>query len=120
QLLPRGDCEATGAFAPVAAHGGTIAVLYNPTDSTNEVQGREVQEAARATGQSIDIVNASNVGDFDGAFAEIMQHRASGLFVIADPFSPRRGRLLVAFAAKSGTRASYGFRDFRWGGGLMS
>jgi hypothetical protein len=37
-------------------------------------------------GQLIHVVNAGSERDFDAAFAEIMQHKASALFVIADPF----------------------------------
>jgi putative tryptophan/tyrosine transport system substrate-binding protein len=132
--LARPGANATGAinFSPVVTAkrleflrqllpaGSTIAVLYNPTDPTNEVQAREVQEAVRATGQLIEIVNASNEGDFDGAFAEIMQHRASGLFVIADPFFTSRRARLVALAAQNAIPASYAFRDFPLAGGLMS
>jgi putative ABC transport system substrate-binding protein len=100
--------------------GSTIAVLSNPTDPGNEVQAREVQEAAHATGQRIYIVNADSERNFDGAFAEIKQHHASGLFVIADPlFTSRRARL-VALAAQNAIPASYAFRDFPLAGGLMS
>ena len=100
--------------------GSMIAMLYNPTDPTNEVQAREVQEAVRATGQLIHIVNASNESDFDAAFAEITQHRASGLFVMADPFFTSRRARLVALAAQNRIPASYAFRDFPLAGGLMS
>ena len=100
--------------------GSTIAVLSNPADPNNEVAVREVQEAARATGQATYMVNADSEHNFDGAFAEITQHRASGLFVIADPlFTSRRARL-VALAAQNAIPASYAFRDFPLAGGLMS
>jgi putative tryptophan/tyrosine transport system substrate-binding protein len=132
--LARPGGNATGAvnFSPVVTAkrleflrqllptGSTIAVLSNPTDSNNEVQAREVQEAARATGQLIYIVNADNERSFDAAFAEIAQHRASGLFVIADPLFTSRRPQLVALAAKNAIPASYAFRDFPLAGGLMS
>jgi putative ABC transport system substrate-binding protein len=131
--LARPGGNATGAinFSPVLTAkrlqllrqllpaGSTIAVLSNPSPS-NEVQLRDVQEAARATGQPIQIVNAGSERDFDAAFAEIMQHRATALFVIADPlFTSRRARL-VALAAQNAIPASYAFRDFPLAGGLMS
>jgi putative ABC transport system substrate-binding protein len=132
--LARPGTNATGAinFSPVVTAkrlelfrqllpaASTIAVLSNPTDPNNEVQTREVQEAARATEQLIHLVNASSESDFDAAFAEIMQIRASGLFVTADPlFTSRRARL-VALAAQNVIPASYAFRDFPLAGGLMS
>ena len=94
----------------------TIAVLTNPTDPINEVAAKEVRDAARLTGQRIEIVAATSERDFEAAFAEIMQHHASGVFVLADPmFTSRRARL-VALAAQNALPASYAFRDFRWQG----
>jgi putative ABC transport system substrate-binding protein len=107
-------------FRQLLPLASTIAVLSNPADPNNEVVVKEVEEAARAAGQQIRIVNAANEGDFDAAFAEIMQHRASGLFVNADPlFTSRRARL-VTLAAQNAIPASYAFRDFPLAGGLMS
>jgi putative ABC transport system substrate-binding protein len=96
--LARPGTNATGAinFSPVVTAKrlelfrqllppeSTIAVLSNPTAPHDEAAVKEVQEAASATGQPIRIENAGSESDFDAAFAEIMQHRASGLFVIAD------------------------------------
>jgi putative ABC transport system substrate-binding protein len=81
--LARPGGNATGAinFSPVVTAkrlellrqllptGGTIAVLLNPTDPNNEAVLREVQEAARAMGQLIHVVNAGSERDFDAAFA---------------------------------------------------
>jgi putative ABC transport system substrate-binding protein len=98
----------------------TIAVHTNPTDPINEVAAKEVRDAARLTGQRIQIVAATSERDFEAAFAEIMQHHASGVFVLADPmFTSRRARL-VALAAQNALPASYAFRDFPLAGGLMS
>src|SRR5215831_19549466 len=80
--------------------GSTIAVLLNPTDPNNEAVLREVQEAARTMGQLIHVVNAGSERDFDAAFAEIMQHKVSALFVIADPLYTSLRTRLVALAAK--------------------
>jgi ABC-type uncharacterized transport system substrate-binding protein len=98
----------------------TIAVLSNPNAPNSELQVAEVQEAARATRQPIHIVNAASERDFDAAFAEIKEHRASALFVLGDPFFTSRRARLVAFAAQNAIPASYAFRDFPLAGGLMS
>ncbi len=132
--LARPGGNATGAinFSPVVTakrlellrelltKEGTIAVLSNPTDPNSEANVPEVQEAARATGQAIHVVNAASERDFDAAFAEIVQHRASALFVIADPFFTSQRARLVALAAQNAIPASYAFRDFPLAGGLMS
>lgn len=100
--------------------GGTIAVLSNPSDPNNEVQAKEVQEAARSVGQLIFSVNARSEDDFERAFVEIAQSRASAIFVIADPFFTSRRARLVALAAQHAIPASYAFPDFPAAGGLMS
>lgn len=132
--LARPGGNATGAinFSPVVTAKrlellrellptkSTIAVLLNPTDPNNEAVLREVQEAARAIGQAIHVVNAGSERDFDAAFAEIVQHQASALFVIADPLYTSQRARLVALAAQNAIPASYAFRDFPLAGGLMS
>ena len=132
--LARPGGNATGAinFSPVVTAKrlellrellpteSTIAVLLNPTDPNNEAALREVQEAARAIGQAIHVVNAGSEPDFDAAFAEIVQHQASALFVIADPLYTSQRARLVALAAQNAIPASYAFRDFPLAGGLMS
>lgn len=99
---------------------GMIAVLLNSTDPNSEAVLREVQEAARAIGQAIHVVNAGSERDFDSAFAEIVQRQASALFVIADPLYTSQRARLVALAAQNAIPASYAFRDFPVAGGLMS
>ena len=132
--LARPGGNATGAinFSPVVTAKrlellrellpteSTIAVLLNPTDPNNEAALREVQEAARAIGQAIHVVNAGSERDFNAAFAEIVQHQASALFVIADPLYTSKRARLVALAAQNAIPASYAFRDFPLAGGLMS
>jgi putative tryptophan/tyrosine transport system substrate-binding protein len=132
--LARPGGNATGAinFSPVVTAkrldllrqllptGSTIAVLLNPTDPSSEAVLREVHEAASATGQPIHVVNAGSERDFDAAFAEIMQHQASALFVLPDPLYTSRRARLVALAAQHAIPASYAFRDFPLAGGLMS
>jgi putative ABC transport system substrate-binding protein len=97
-----------------------IAVLRNPASPDAEGQLQEIQEAARVTGQPIYIVNASAEGDFEAAFAEMMQRRAGGLFVSADPLFTSGRAQLVALAARHAIPASYSFRALAAAGGLMS
>ena len=97
-----------------------IAVLSNPNNPDAEMQVRDVQEAARAAGQPIHIVNASSERGLDAAFAEMIQHRMGALFVIADPLFTSRRAQLVSLTAQNAIPASYPFRDFSLAGGLMS
>ena len=99
---------------------GLIAVLRNPDSPDAEGQLQEIQDAARAVGQSIHVVNASSQRDFESAFAEVVQRRAGGLFVSADPLFTSARAQLVALAARHAIPASYSFRTLAAAGGLMS
>ena len=64
----------------------TVAVLLNPTFPDAVQQVREAEEAARATGRAITILNASNIREIDAAFEALTQMRAGALLVGSDPF----------------------------------
>src|SRR5262245_58971594 len=71
-----------------------IAVLFNPQSPDAEEQVREVEEVARKIDQPIHVLAASSAGEFDAAFAGVMERRAGALFVSADPlFTTQRARL---------------------------
>ena len=96
------------------------AVLYNRTNPASEEQLREIQEAARVSGQRVELLQASGESEIDAAFATIAQQRAGALFICGDPFFTSRRTQLASLAARSGIPASYSFRDFALAGGLMS
>jgi len=104
-------------LVPTAA---LIAVLFNPANPDAERQVVEVQRAAQTLGQQISVFNARSEGQFDAAFAAIVEQRAGALFVSGDPlFTSGRARL-VALTAQHAIPTSYSFRDFPLAGGLMS
>jgi putative ABC transport system substrate-binding protein len=104
-------------LVPTAA---LIAVLFNPTNPDAEREVVEVERAAQTLGQQISLFNARSEGEFDAAFAAIVERRAGALFVSGDPlFTSGRARL-IALAAQYAIPASYSFRDFPLAGGLMS
>jgi ABC-type uncharacterized transport system substrate-binding protein len=98
-----------------------IAVLVNPTSpNLAESALKEVQNAARALGQQIHILNTSTEGEIDKAFATLAQLRAGALLVSADAFFNGRRDQLVALAARHAVPTIYSYRDFTAAGGLMS
>jgi putative ABC transport system substrate-binding protein len=104
-------------LVPAAAK---IAVLQNPASPPAAEQVREIEQAARAIGQQIHVVNASSEQEFDAVFADIVQQRVGALFISDNPlFTSLRARL-VALTAQYALPASYSFRDFPLAGGLMS
>src|SRR5205085_10000664 len=52
-----------------------VALLVNPSDVA-QADAKKVQEAARALGLQLDILNASSEPELDGAFATALQLRA--------------------------------------------
>lgn len=54
-----------------------MAVLVNPTNANFQTQLGGVQEAARAAGQQLSILSASNERDIDTAFATATEPRAA-------------------------------------------
>ena len=99
---------------------GTIAVLVNPNSPGAEGRLRDVREAAGLLGQQFSIVNASSEGDFEVAFANVVQQRADALIVVSDPFFTSSRDQLTALAAGHRIPAIYHDREFAAAGGLLS
>ena len=97
-----------------------IGLLVNPTDPRAESQTREMQEAAHALGLQIHIVNASNEGEIDTAFAMLPQIRVGALLVGTNNLFTRRREQLAALAARHMVPAIYQYREFVAAGGLIS
>ena len=98
-----------------------VAVLVNPADAANtETTLRAVQEAARAIGLQIHVLNASTSPEIDAAFATLARERLDALFVAADNFFNSRGAQFLTLAARDRIPATYGFREYVAAGGLMS
>ena len=101
-------------------NAATIGVLVNPNYPEADSQRREVQESASAMGQQIDLMNAGTIADIDAAFATLIQHGVSALFVANDPFFNSRRDQFVALAARYAIPTVYDTREFAAAGGLMS
>jgi len=116
ELLPK-RLEVLHELLPSAR---SIAVLLNPTTPNVETQSREVQEAARTLGVRLHIVHASSEGDFDAAFARMVQRKADGLVIVPDPLFTLRSEQLAALTLRHAVPAIFQFRKFVEAGGLMS
>ena len=97
-----------------------IALLVNPNSPSTEATIRDVQEAARATGVQLEIVKAGAEGEFETAFASLVQQHAGALVVGADPLFASGREQLVALAARHGVPTIYQWREFAAAGGLIS
>ena len=98
-----------------------MALLVNPNAASPTVRIiGEVQEAARAKGLRLHIVKAEAEGDFETAFASLVQLHAGALLVGTDAFFLSRRDRLVALATRDAVPAMYEWREFTTAGGLIS
>jgi putative ABC transport system substrate-binding protein len=98
----------------------TIALLVNPNSPTAEPSIRGAEEAARAKGVQLAILNASTESQIDAAFAKLVGLQADGLIIAADPFFDTRRAQLVGPAARYKIPTIYFAREATVSGGLIS
>jgi putative tryptophan/tyrosine transport system substrate-binding protein len=78
-----------------------IAYLVNPTNPVfSETETRELQDAARILGVRLLILKASDLSEFEAAFATLVLERAGGLVVSGDTLFMDHSGQLVALAAR--------------------
>jgi putative ABC transport system substrate-binding protein len=99
---------------------GPLALLINPDNPTDQSMRAEVQAAADAIGQRIEVLNASSNADFEAAFAALVERRARGLLVAIDSVFMGGRAQLAGLAARHGLPAIYSDREYTEAGGLIS
>jgi putative ABC transport system substrate-binding protein len=99
---------------------GVIALLVNPNSAAREAETKELNEAARALGLEIRILNATSESEIDSAFATLAKERSVPLVVSSDNLFTDRPVRLVVLAARHAIPAIYPYRWFAAAGGLMS
>jgi putative ABC transport system substrate-binding protein len=99
----------------------TIGYLINPSAPVDiEVVRRRGQAAAANLGLDVHFFEASSERDFEKAFANMKQLRVDALLIGPDPYFTSRSEQLAGLALRHTMPASYQFREFAAGGGLMS
>src|SRR5205085_5833245 len=83
-------------------------------------EAREVQNAARAAGIQINLLNASTANEIDTAFTTAAEQRSAALIIGTDPFLLGQRDQLVRLAARHMLPTIYFLREFVEAGGLMS
>jgi putative tryptophan/tyrosine transport system substrate-binding protein len=97
-----------------------VALLVNPSSAVREVETKELNEAARALGVEIRILNAESESEIDAAFVTLAKERSVPLVVSSDNLFTDRPARLVMLAARHAIPAIYPYRWFTAAGGLMS
>ena len=109
-----------GMLHELVPKASIIAVLRDPNRPEVESQSRDLEEAARAIGRQILMVNAANEREFHAAFAKVVQAGAGGLLIPGSVFFFSQRRLLVALAARHALPTVYNLREYAEVGGLVS
>ena len=105
----------------VVPTASSLALLVNQANPTvAEIQAREARSAAQTLGVDLHVLNASTERDFDPVFASLIQLRAGGLVIAAEPLFRSRSAQLGELTARHAVPAiAYG-REFVAAGGLLS
>jgi putative ABC transport system substrate-binding protein len=97
-----------------------IAILINPNNPLANAERQRTEEAARAIGQRLEVLNASTEGEIDQAFASLKQRGVGALIIAADIFYYGQMQRLAALAARHAVPTIGPLRDFVTEGGLLS
>jgi putative ABC transport system substrate-binding protein len=97
-----------------------FGALVNPNYPEADLQRRELQEAARALGRPIQVVDAGKPAEIDAAFATLVERSTDALVVANDPYFQSRRDQIATLAARHAIPAIYTGREFVEAGGLVS
>src|SRR5215472_941353 len=97
-----------------------FAVLVNSSNPQSRLALADVQAAAAAMGQPLDIVTATTNREITSAFNEAVKKRADAILISPDPLFTSRPVQLATLAARHAMPAVYALREFAEGGGLIS
>ncbi len=104
----------------LAPKASVMAVLRDPNGPDVESELRDLEEAGRAIGRQVLMVNAANEREFRAAFAKIVQAGAGGLLIGSSPFFISQRRQIVALAGRYALPTMYNQREYPEVGGLIS
>ena len=98
-----------------------IALLVNPSNPLAQSILQDAQAAARMLGLRLQVVHASNEGNFDAAFKIAVEAQADALVIAsADPLFGSRAERLGALALHHRVPTIHQFRRFVTAGGVAS
>jgi putative tryptophan/tyrosine transport system substrate-binding protein len=99
----------------------SAAFLVNPTNAAaTRAELGEMQNAAKALGLGLLVVNASTQAEIETAFATAVAARAGALFVSGESFFTAHNEQIVALAARHRLPTIHQSRSDAVAGGLMS
>jgi putative ABC transport system substrate-binding protein len=108
-------------FHKLVPEAAVIALLVNPTNPRlNELETKEVRNAARLLGLQVHIADAGTAQEIDAAFPLLIERRAQAFLLSTDAFLASRRDQIVALAAHHAVPAMYPLSEIVKAGGLVS
>src|SRR5215475_8176669 len=97
-----------------------VAVLSNPTDTSQALLLREAQVAARSLEVRLQVLEARAPSDFADAFSAMTKERAGGVIILTSSMFYDQRTRITELAARSRVPAIYSVKDYAEAGGLMA
>src|SRR5262245_30144317 len=113
------EAKRLGLLHELVPQAAVVSALVNPKFPDAADRLRELEEAARALGKQLLVLNASTASEINAAFASFAQRRPDALIVMADPFTTARRYQIVALANRHAVPAIYAEREYALAGGLI-
>jgi putative tryptophan/tyrosine transport system substrate-binding protein len=97
-----------------------IVLLVNPSNPNSQIDTAQIQAAADALGEHLEVLAASTESELDTGFTNLVRQGVHAIVVNPDPFFISQREQLVTLAARHAIPAIYSHRVFVDRGGLMS
>ncbi len=97
-----------------------FAILLNPKNRSTESLRTEVQAAASANAEQLEVLYAATSGEIDLVFAQLVERKVHGLLITTDTLFNDRRAQLITLTARYAVPAIFPFRENVEAGGLMS
>jgi len=98
-----------------------VAVLWNPANPIFQaIQLRETEDAARALGVRLQLVEARGTDEIDRAFETVARERTRAVLILNDPVFTAHRKRMADLSAKHRLPAVSGTLEYTEAGGLMA
>ena len=97
-----------------------VAILSNPANPSHALAITNVKAAAGSFGVQLQLLEAREPNEFDGAFAAMAKERVDALLVLPDGMFLLHRARLADLAKKNRVPSMHGVREYVDAGGLMS
>jgi len=104
----------------IAPQVSQVAVLWNPISPSEQLQVRDLTDAAAAAGVTIRSIEVRDPDVLPAALADATSSRVQGLMIIGNPITFKGRQLIADFARRNQLPSVYEEQLFVEAGGLMS